>query len=74
MRTSDPPPKRAAVEPLKSAADEAARLADLMAAPAIEALLTAGLLTPDNIEKLRRTDWANYRRVPALQGRASDAR
>lgn len=46
---------------------EAARVAMLVKAPVIEALLTADLLTPENIEKLWRTDRANYRRARALQ-------
>jgi hypothetical protein len=55
------------VELLKSRAAEAARLAEFMAAPAIEALLTAGLLTPDNIERLRQNKCGNFARALELQ-------
>jgi hypothetical protein len=55
------------VELLKSRAAEAARLAEFMAAPVIEALLRAGLLTPDNIDKLRLSRSGSFARALELQ-------
>jgi len=56
----------ATVDLLKSSAATAAWVARLTAAPAIAALITAGLLTPDNLATLRRSEAANFTRALAL--------